>query len=219
VGCGPTETSSSRTSSTPPTFLQNGVERTPETFATGAAWFRSRFEGFSATVDRIFACGDAAVTRIVYTATHAQDFPGVPATGARVEVTGLDVFRFEDGRVVEHLHEADHEAMWEQLGVRLPPGSRERTPARGLDCRTQAVNNSWKRTILLSRPRTQSALGQHLQSGILRSRCRRRTRPDVRHPRCDVLTHVLHQVHFDLLTRAPAHRVGVRGDIIALRSS
>lgn len=105
-----------------PTFLQNGVERTPETFATGAAWFRSHFEGFTATVDRIFACGDSVVTRVVYTATHAREFPGVPVTGAHVEVTGLDVFRFEDGRVVEHLHEADHEAMWEQLGVRLPPG-------------------------------------------------------------------------------------------------
>ena len=75
-----------------------------------------------ANVDRIFACGDSVVTRVVYTATHAREFPGVPVTGAHVEVTGLDVFRFEDGRVVEHLHEADHEAMWEQLGVRLPPG-------------------------------------------------------------------------------------------------
>ena len=62
------------------------------------------------------------VTRVVYRARHVRDFPGVPAVGAPIEVTGLDIFRFEDGLVVEHLHEADHEAMWEQLGVALPPG-------------------------------------------------------------------------------------------------
>ena len=104
------------------TFLQNGVERTPEAFARGAAWFRSHFEDFSAVVDRVFVCDGAVVTRVLYAARHTGDFPGVPATGARVELSGLDVFRFENERVVEHLHEADHEAMWEQLGIKLPPG-------------------------------------------------------------------------------------------------
>lgn len=34
-------------------------------------------------------------------------------------MTGLDVFLFEDGRCVEHLHEADHYTMFMQLGA--PP--------------------------------------------------------------------------------------------------
>jgi len=67
-------------------------------------------------------CDNIVVTRVVYRARHVRDFPGVPAANASVELTGLDVFRFEDRLVVEHLHEADHEAMWEQIGVALPPG-------------------------------------------------------------------------------------------------
>ena len=103
-------------------YTQNDRERTPEEFVKGAATFLEHFDGFSATVDRIVECDDVVVTRVVCRARHVRDFPGVPAVGAPVEITGLDVFRFEDGVVVEHLHEADHEAMWEQVGVRLPPG-------------------------------------------------------------------------------------------------
>lgn len=105
-----------------PRYAQNGRQRTPEEFVNGATFFLAHFEGFAATVDRVFECSDATVTRVVCRARHVRDFPGVPAVGAAIEVTGLDVFRFENGLVVEHLHEADHEAMWEQLGVRLPPG-------------------------------------------------------------------------------------------------
>jgi len=105
-----------------PSYLANGRETSAEAFAKGAATFLTHFEDFTATVDRVFRCGDAIVTRVVYRGQHVGDFPGVPAVGAPIEVTGLDVFRFVDGRVVEHLHEADHEAMWEQIGVRLPPG-------------------------------------------------------------------------------------------------
>ena len=72
---------------------------------------------------RDFVSEDAVLTRVVYRARYSGDFPGVSAAGAPIELTGLGVFRFDDDRVVEHLHEADHEALWEQLGVRLPPGS------------------------------------------------------------------------------------------------
>ncbi len=103
-------------------YVQNDRDTTPEAFAKNAAAFLEHFEGFDVTVDRVFVCDDIVVTRVVYRARHVGDFPGVPAVGAPIEVTGLDVFRFEDGLVVEHLHEADHEAMWEQIGVPLPPG-------------------------------------------------------------------------------------------------
>lgn len=98
-------------------FLLNGRELTPDRFAAGAEVFRAHFEDFAATVDRVFAWEDVVVTRVVFSGKHVGDFQTVPATGKPIEVTGLDVFRFEDGLVVEHLHEADHERMWEQLGV------------------------------------------------------------------------------------------------------
>lgn len=81
---------------------------------------RSLFSDFNVEVLRIFSVADTVVSRVRYRGHHSGDFPGLTAVGAPIDLTGLDVFYFQDGRVVEHLHEADHEAMWEQLGVALP---------------------------------------------------------------------------------------------------
>ena len=105
-----------------PTYLHNTTEATPDQFANGAAGFCAYWEAFQVSIERILERDDIVVTHVRYRARHIKDWPGVPAVGASIDVTGLDVFRFEDGLVVEHLHEADHEAMWEQLGVPLPPG-------------------------------------------------------------------------------------------------
>lgn len=102
-----------------PTFRQNGEEVAAADFAEGARAWRARFVGFRAEVDRLFALDGVVVTRVIYRGRHTGDFQRVPATGEEIEVTGLDVFLFEDGRCVEHLHEADHHAMFVQLGA--PP--------------------------------------------------------------------------------------------------
>jgi hypothetical protein len=87
-----------------PTFRQNGEKTHHAEFAEGARSWRAKFDGF---------------TQVVYSGRHTGDFNRVPATGKEIEVTGLDVFLFEGGRCVEHLHEADHHTMFLQLGA--PP--------------------------------------------------------------------------------------------------
>jgi len=105
-----------------PAYSENGLDRTPTTHAEGATAFRSYFPDFSVEVVRLLAAGDIVADRVRYRGTYAGDWPGIDAAGVQVDVGGVDVFRFENDLVVEHLHEADHEAIWEQLGVRLPPG-------------------------------------------------------------------------------------------------
>jgi len=106
-----------------PEFGQNGATRTPERLAAGARSFREHFADFSAEVLRVIPCEGGVVTRVRYRARHVGDFAGLPATGRECDLTGLDVFLFgADGKVVEHLHEADHELMWDQLGVPIPGG-------------------------------------------------------------------------------------------------
>lgn len=56
------------------------------------------------------------VTRVVYSGTHTGDLQLLPATGKAVRRSGLDVFEFEQGRVVQHWHETDHWDLFEQLG-------------------------------------------------------------------------------------------------------
>ncbi|HSO01688.1 MAG TPA: ester cyclase [Gaiellaceae bacterium] len=102
-----------------PTFRQNGEDVDAAEFAEGARAWRARFEGFEATVDRLFTVDDGVVTQVTYRGRHVGDFTRVPATGKEIGATGLDVFLFAGGRCVEHLHEADHYTMFLQLGA--PP--------------------------------------------------------------------------------------------------
>jgi predicted ester cyclase len=101
-----------------PQYRENGVELTPEKFAAGAKGWLSKFEDFSATVEKLFTCGENVVaSRVTYRATHVGDFKSVPATGKQVEITGNDIFEFDEGgKVVDHWHEADHLLLYQQVG-------------------------------------------------------------------------------------------------------
>jgi predicted ester cyclase len=102
-----------------PTFRKYGEAVDAAEFAEGARTWQAKFEGFGATVDRLFTVENGVVTQVTYRGRQIGDLQRVPATGKDTEVTGLDVFLFEDGRCIEHLHEADHYTMFVQLGA--PP--------------------------------------------------------------------------------------------------
>ena len=102
-----------------PTFRQDGEQVAAADFAEAARAWRAKFDGFRADVERVYPVPGGIVTRVAYRGRHTGDFQSVPATGREIEVSGLDVFLFEDGRCVEHLHEADHYTMFVQLGA--PP--------------------------------------------------------------------------------------------------
>lgn len=104
-----------------PAYRENERECTPAGHAIDAREFRALFPDFAVAVTRLFSAGDLVVTRVRYRGTYAGGIPGIEPAGQRVDVGGVDAFRFEGDKVAEHLHEADHEAMWEQLGVKLPP--------------------------------------------------------------------------------------------------
>ena len=103
-------------------YLENDRTRTPEAHGKAALGLREMFPDLSAEVVRVLVKDDVVVTRVRYRGTYSGGFPGVSAPGSVIDIGGLDVFRFDGGVVVEHLHEADHESLWEQLGVALPPG-------------------------------------------------------------------------------------------------
>jgi predicted ester cyclase len=51
--------------------------------------------------------------------THTGDFYGIPATGKRVEFTGMYIARIADGKIVEHWAEEDAYGLLLQLGLKL----------------------------------------------------------------------------------------------------
>ena len=68
-------------------------------------------------IDELIAEGDKVVARITMTGTHTGDFWGIPATGKRVEFTGIYVVRIANGKIVEHWGEEDGVSLLQQLGV------------------------------------------------------------------------------------------------------
>lgn len=85
-----------------------------------ATWF-TKFPDFTATVDEVLVLGDRVVSRVTYRGTHQGTFWGLPASGRRFSVLGLDVFTVVDGRIVEHWHSTDHYDMVIQIGGTVVP--------------------------------------------------------------------------------------------------
>lgn len=48
---------------------------------------------------------------------HQEDFMVIPATGKKIDVDGVDIARFRDGKAVEHWAYYDELGMMRQLGV------------------------------------------------------------------------------------------------------
>jgi steroid delta-isomerase-like uncharacterized protein len=71
---------------------------------------------FHTRIDDLIAEGNKVVARVTMTGTHTGDFWGMPATGRRVEFTGVYVVRIAEGKIVEHWGEEDGIGLLQQLG-------------------------------------------------------------------------------------------------------
>ena len=73
------------------------------------------------TIEELVAEGDKVVARITMTGTHTGDFWGMPATGKKVNFTGMYMVRIAGGKIVEHWGEEDGVALLQQLGAMPGP--------------------------------------------------------------------------------------------------
>jgi predicted ester cyclase len=96
-----------------------------EGFKGAFALVLSAFPDYQSTVEDQIAEGDKMVTRFTSRGTHQGEFIGLEPTGNRVRVTGIDIDRVVESKIVEHWSEADLLGMMQQLGVIPPPGQSE----------------------------------------------------------------------------------------------
>ena len=82
--------------------------------------WRAAFPNLTLTLDDVFAAGEKVALRWTARGTHAADLLGIPATGRDVTLTGIDILRVVEGRIVERWGEFNGIEMLQQLGV-LPP--------------------------------------------------------------------------------------------------
>ena len=93
------------------------LERGPEDVKRFMGEFRSAFPDFHTTIEDQIAEDDKVVTRWTMRGTHEGEFRGIAPTGKQITVTGIGIFRFSDGKVVESWDNFDQLGMMQQLGV------------------------------------------------------------------------------------------------------
>ncbi len=70
----------------------------------------------------LIAEGDMVAIHDTYQAKHTGEFQGVPPTGKEATVTGTDIYRIVDGKIVEQWVEVDMLGLMQQLGILPTPG-------------------------------------------------------------------------------------------------
>jgi predicted SnoaL-like aldol condensation-catalyzing enzyme len=94
----------------------------PEGPKAVARVFGGSFSGWQVSIDAQIAEGDRVATCWTARATHTGALQGLPPTGRTAQVTGVNVTRFADGRIVESWYNFDMLGLLQQLGaVPAPP--------------------------------------------------------------------------------------------------
>ena len=87
----------------------------------GVKQFFARFQGAFPDLrmepHEMLAEGDLVCARITMSGTHKGEFMGLPPTGKRFEIEGIDIIRVRDGLVTEHWGVTDALALMQQLGA------------------------------------------------------------------------------------------------------
>ncbi len=88
-----------------------------EGFRQVIGMFRAAFPDLRVEVEDEIGEGDMVSTRGTMRGTHRGDFMGVPATGNSVAVPYIDIWRVEDGRLVENWVQMDMMGLMQQIGA------------------------------------------------------------------------------------------------------
>jgi len=97
-----------------------------ESLKQAAAMYIAAFPDLHVTVDDLIAEGDMVVERWTCTATNQGELMGIPPSGKQVAWTGITMYRFADGKIVEHWWAWDALGLMQQL---TPP----EVPTEGYD--------------------------------------------------------------------------------------
>lgn len=65
----------------------------------------------------VIAEGDLVAGRFTYTGTHTGPLLGAPPTGKTIQMTSIDIWRVQDGRLIEHWDEVNTLELLGQLGL------------------------------------------------------------------------------------------------------
>ncbi|HVP26030.1 MAG TPA: ester cyclase [Methanomicrobiales archaeon] len=84
---------------------------------------RAAFHGLRVTIEDMMADGDRVTCRFTARGVHNGEFMGLPPTGKPIEMTGIEIFRLREGKIVELWGEANLMGLMHQLGILPGPST------------------------------------------------------------------------------------------------
>jgi steroid delta-isomerase-like uncharacterized protein len=76
---------------------------------------RAPFPDQAFTIQELVGEGQKVVVSWLWSGTHSGDIPGFPATGRRIEMSGITVYFFAEGRLTGHWQVTDRLGVFMQL--------------------------------------------------------------------------------------------------------
>ena len=94
-----------------------GVSADCEGLRSAGALMRAAFPDWRSEQHLVVGEGDIVVEHFTASGTHHGEVMGVPPTGERVTLRGINIFRLEAGRIVERWGRLDDLGFLSQLGI------------------------------------------------------------------------------------------------------
>lgn len=109
----------------------NPEVRGPEGERQLVSMYTRAFPNLELTIEDIVAAGDRVTIRFVARGTHQGELLGVPATGKRLSVVGIEMYRLVGDHVAEQWVIIDMLGILQQLGMVPDPGQASSVAATG----------------------------------------------------------------------------------------
>jgi predicted ester cyclase len=94
----------------------------PEAFKAAVEFWRQSFPDFHTTIEHMIGEGEYVASRFSTTGTHTGRLGEMPPTGRQFQVSGVDLHRVVDGKVVESWISDDMPRILMEIGVLAPAG-------------------------------------------------------------------------------------------------
>ena len=79
------------------------------------------FPDINWSIEELIAKDDRIIVRFIARGTHTGEWQGIPATGNKIEGSGIWIARIENGKLVEVREDYDLMGQMQQLGMELKP--------------------------------------------------------------------------------------------------
>jgi len=97
--------------------MPNGVG-TREDWKSAITMYRNAFPDSHVIYDKLISSNDIVVGRWSATGTHTGKLPGVEhITGKQIAISGITIYLFMNGKIIEAWEQLDLFGMWKQLGL------------------------------------------------------------------------------------------------------